>query len=619
MSGKERGIGLPLASNLKKSLILSVVLAVVFSIPMFIHAIEEEFYYVIEVPDEYEQLLKTILTVIYPIAAFKLGQGSASRSRGTLSGLTLGVVRASVETIVHPRYLFFYSETLPSDALMSLQAFIDIDPLQIILNFLQRNLLYIFLGAFIASLGGLYEYLNRVSKPLKRKAGTGNAVYVFRDYWSNRQMFDKNRFPEDPDLDLSPGDKPHSRISPELYLSFKGEHVDVIDGYRNRVLTSNLLNPEYLAARFEPVWNPIPLAVEKKMTKSIMPLSIALSMLSIFLSFINIIPLVAPVLTSLQNITLANLLYFITVVGAVLFNTVFPVVFVFILGFILIAKVRRLRETKPESSLTLLFLFLFMPLLTFGTVSISYNLMMGNNYIANAWMPILLVSLIFLFISSLRIRDFENVSIYLYQNAQNDMAPLWYQQDVPVWAQGDFYWVFRYMYFWPVEMTIPFPHTDWERVEVWVNARTGQAEWITTDYHYRELWYQIVGSVPRIFVDFDPNFHTPLPITFNDELDNIQQVLFQRLSVLSHIGSQLRYITRGRWYNLWVGISFESQLRAAFREMHPEELLTRLTGSKMLAGRLASLHWRNWRYPQGADRKDVYSAVANNFPASVAF
>ena len=585
---------------------------------MFMHAMEEEFYYIIDFPNEYEEVLKIILTVIYPIAAFKLGQGSASRSRGTISGLTLGVVRASVETIVHPRYLFFYSRTLPGNALMTYQAFADIDPLQTILNFLQRNLLYIFLGAFIASLGGLYEYLNRVSKPLKRKSSAGNAVYVFRDYWSNRQVFDKNRFPEDPSLDLSSGDKPHSIIPPELYLSHKGDRVDVVDGYRNRILASDLLNPEYLAARFEPVWNPIPLAIERKMTKSVMPLSVALSILSILLCLVNIIPLVEPVLTGLQTVTLTNLLFFITGVGAVLFNTVFPVLLVFILGFMLIGRVRRLRDTKPESSLTLLFLFLFMPLLTFGTVSVSYNLTIGNVDIAKVWMPILLVSLIFLFISSLRIRDFENVSIYLYQNAYNEMAPLWYQQDMPIWAQGDFYWVFRYMYFWPVEMTIPLPHTDWERVEVWVNARTGQAEWITTDYHYRELWYQIVGSVPRIFVDFDPNFHTPLPITFNDELDSIQQVLFQRLSVISHIGSQMRYISKGKWYNLWVGISFESQLRSAFRQMHPEELLTRLTGSKMLAERLASLHWRNWRYPQGADRKDVYSAVAKNFPATVA-
>ena len=268
---------MPLSSNLTKSLLLSIGLAFVFSIPMFMHAMEEEFYYIIDFPNEYEEVLKIILTVIYPIAAFKLGQGSASRSRGTISGLTLGVVRASVETIVHPRYLFFHSRTLPGNALMAYQAFADIDPLQIILNFLQRNLLYIFLGAFIASLGGLYEYLDRVSKPLKRKTSAGNAVYVFRDYWSNRQVFDKNRFPEDPNLDLSSGDKPHSTISPELYLSYKGDRVDVVDGYRNTVLTSDLLNPEYLAARFEPVWNPIPLAIERKMTKSVMPLSVASS------------------------------------------------------------------------------------------------------------------------------------------------------------------------------------------------------------------------------------------------------------------------------------------------------------------------------------------------------
>ncbi len=602
------------ASNLVRSLVLSLVFAVAFSFPMVLHALEEDFR-VVHVPDELEQLLRVAVSFVYPLAAFKLGQGAASRSRATISGFTLGVARASVETIAHPYYLID-SGAFMGDALMAIQLYVPSEPLEAVSGFLLRNLNYILLGTFISSLGGLHRYLDRLSKPLRRKSLAGNRVHFFRDYWSNRYMFDKNKFPESPSLDLSTGDKPHS-VSPELFLRRQGQYVEAVDAYSNRILASDLQDPENLAARFEPVWNPIPVAVEKKITRWVMPLSVFLSVLSVFLSARNIFPIVGSLTRYLQFVSLRDLLFFVANWGSVLLSTVFPVLLVFILTSVLIVKVRHLRDMKPESSLTLLFLTILMPILTYGVSKVALAQMTGDLGTAKIWLPILSGSLAILFASSLRIRDFENVSIYLYQTAWNDMEPLWYQQDKPVWAKADFYWVLRYMYFWPIEMTVPFPHTDWERVEVWVNARTAQPEWIATDYHYRELWYEVVGYIPRIFIDFDPNFHTPLPLTFSDELDYMQQVLFQRLSILSHISSQVRYIRKGRWYNLWVGTSFESQLRATLRQMHPEEALTQITGSKMLASRLASLHWKNWRYAQGADRKDLYSAVAKNYAATL--
>jgi hypothetical protein len=54
-----------------------------------------------------------------------------------------------------------------------------------------------------------------------------------------------------------------------------------------------------------------------------------------------------------------------------------------------------------------------------------------------------------------------------------------------------------------------------------------------------------------------------------------------------------------------------------FRQMHSRERLQQITGSKIIASNLASLYWKNWRYPQGADRKDFYSATAKNLPATV--
>ena len=205
-------------------------------------------------------------------------------------------------------------------------------------------------------------------------------------------------------------------------------------------VASNLVDPENLAVKFEPLWNPIPLAFEKKITKWVMPISIALSAISILLSLITLIP------------QIGNAVF--------LLETVFPIFLVFFLCVILILKVRQIQKVKPESSLTLLLLLILMPVLTYGIPRVSSSLWWGENVGGvNFWILIMFVSVIILVISALRIRDFENLSVYFYQTTRNEILPLWYQQDTPN-VQGDSYWVFRYLYFWPIEITLPLPHSD---------------------------------------------------------------------------------------------------------------------------------------------------------------
>ena len=178
------------------------------------------------------------------------------------------------------------------------------------------------------------------------------------------------------------------------------------------------------------------------------------------------------------------------------------------------------------------------------------------------------------------------------------------------------YWVIRYMYFWPVEITFPLPHIDWERLELWVNARTGKLEWVVTDYHYRELWYEINGKVDRLLVDFDPNFHTPMPITIGDEYSFIQNFLANNIDLKNFIKSQLKLIVKGKWMNLWIGTIFESPIREYYRNLHRAEKIMEIVGSRLLSSRLAALHWKNWRYPLGTDRKEIYSINGRNHPAT---
>jgi hypothetical protein len=86
------------------------------------------------------------------------------------------------------------------------------------------------------------------------------------------------------------------------------------------------------------------------------------------------------------------------------------------------------------------------------------------------------------------------------------------------WLEADTYWVYRYVWFWNLEWTWPLPHEDWERADIWVNARTGNLEWITSDYHWRELWYENSAKTRGVnpTIDFLFNWNTPEPLTVRD-------------------------------------------------------------------------------------------------------
>ena len=90
--------------------------------------------------------------------------------------------------------------------------------------------------------------------------------------------------------------------------------------------------------------------------------------------------------------------------------------------------------------------------------------------------------------------------------------------DLNSWLEADTYWVYRYVWRWSLEWTFPLPHEDWERADIWINARTGNIEWITSDYHWRELWYESnakISGVPPI-IDFLFNWNTPEPLSVKD-------------------------------------------------------------------------------------------------------
>ena len=129
-------------------------------------------------------------------------------------------------------------------------------------------------------------------------------------------------------------------------------------------------------------------------------------------------------------------------------------------------------------------------------------------------------------------RETENINVYFFDNrpekdvTEKDVTekevniklkPFKKIDEKPNWLVGDntpFFWVIRFMYYWRFEVTIPFPHSDWERVELWINAKNGDLKWIVSDYHYRELCYKVKESKPDdLHVNIFTNFHTPAPVT----------------------------------------------------------------------------------------------------------
>ena len=129
-------------------------------------------------------------------------------------------------------------------------------------------------------------------------------------------------------------------------------------------------------------------------------------------------------------------------------------------------------------------------------------------------------------------REIEVVNTYFYDNRSNTLgftkiSPFIIAKDEPPWLKKDhidFFWVFRFMYYWRSEITY-VPHDDWERVEIWVDAKNGDVKWIVSDYHYRELWYKVEQELNNIYIKFFINWHTPIPIIDQSDIISISKIL----------------------------------------------------------------------------------------------
>jgi hypothetical protein len=213
-------------------------------------------------------------------------------------------------------------------------------------------------------------------------------------------------------------------------------------------------------------------------------------------------------------------------------------------------------------------------------------------------------------------REAEIVNTYFYDNRTHEpgvsrVSPFKEPRDEPFWLQKENvkgYWVIRYVYFWRYEVTT-VPHADWERVEVWVDAETGIAKWVVSDYHYRELWYKVRAELPPLYVRFFINFHTPVPVVDQVQAETVSRLLNQKT------GTLLRIAATGKPSGISENLqkSLES-LSDSLADLHPPDWTCSYGLPGVGVGFCSSLPWTYWRYPHGLDNAERYLKEAAASP-----
>lgn len=228
----------------------------------------------------------------------------------------------------------------------------------------------------------------------------------------------------------------------------------------------------------------------------------------------------------------------------------------------------------------------------------------GSWSVWTKWLLLLVLLLGFGYLSIHR--ECEVVNTYFYDNSPSGVSrvlPFKEPYDEPFWIKEDnvkAYWVLRFMYFWRYEVA-KIPHSDWERVEVWVDAENGTAKWVVSDYHYRELWYKAKANLPMLYIRFFLNFHTPIPIVNLDETESISRVLRQKNRNLVKIAAS------GKASEIAESLrsSFENSSKL-MTDLHPADWICGYGLPNVAAGFCSKLPWTYWRYPHGLEKAETY-------------
>ncbi|MBD3205730.1 hypothetical protein GF319_05205 [Candidatus Bathyarchaeota archaeon] len=590
---------------------------------------------------EYTALFLTLITVV----------GFSYRNQSLTGGLVTG---ASLSLVFWLGFMLRTIEIYRDPLLNSLK------PLRVIRIYgpgaLTSVLAFTFIGAFFGLLGYVYDRFF-IERPVEE-------AYVFRDYWSNVYSMGKNTRREFIDLDQRLALKLPWNLNlqqwwermaqsltekkPELLFSRQKKRKqqgtpslmgkgDVYDVSTGRRIAEGVIDPLYLSSKYRPSILEMPslstgvgggrrLALEELVSR--------------FLGWFIGSRYLLVFYIMLSSIMSALIIRFYRVEYGLLFVEVFTqwgtldywltnfmdVMYVIascilVSGLILYFVYRwrslsmDLYDERPDER-TLIFsvyiCFIIGYWMSYRFITEPPYIIFGGDFVASwlVWakwffLLTLILGLAYIFIH----RESEVSNIYLYQTgsmSQGEIYPYRDKEDEPYWLgeEGNLFWVLRYMYYWPMEITVA-PHPDWERIEVWVNAVTGEPRWVVSDYHYRELWYRVDEDLgDRLVAGLLLNFHTPIPLVKKDDINAVEYKARQpamrllQMMLLGHSGDDIPY----------------SEGENPWSDLHPPEWISNYGLKGPTASFCGNLKWSHWRYPWGVDDIERYSKHPATLP-----
>lgn len=522
-------------------------------------------------------------------------------------------------------------------------------------------------AGFWASAGRISTYTSppvEVTRPHMK-------AYIFRDLWSNFFLHGKNKAKEFEKkverkfiaklktalgfngyvtyekMDRIPRGETPPMPEPELEIIPLEDNKCKIRVIETGEVLGPFINPVYLESKYEPIWNPLALTYQATIVRAIIPLLVVIISASAIFFFLNIGPWIPVWASPLHQFLMtgqtwiligSSFLFFIVLV---LFSVYwakksFPALStrpegapaVFIIGLlaaglfvILEYFIIRLAEFLNINIVASPYYVLLLGLspeqwITNWLSFFEYNpqlILFEYNRVFSACLygaTFLAISALLIGLAGVQVMGLERYNLYFYATS-GPLFPYKNRHDAPVWLEGNYYWVMRYIYLWPGEFTLSsraLYAIDYERVELWVNAETGELEWVVSDYHWRELFYRVPpdGKEHRIIVDFNPNFHTPeiTPIHPEDLLkyqapEAAKMVLIDSAKKIIKRTKELFSSFRLRLFpeaeRKEVKKAFKKRIDFAdtfFIDIGP--------GARRLCARVsANLPWSFWRYPFG--------------------
>ncbi len=375
-----------------------------------------------------------------------------------------------------------------------------------------------------------------------------SGVYWFRDYWSNRLKLNRNIQDEDFKIDVE-----KNFLSNELTVD------SVISGKCNVLFANNkfvdLVDPFKLAHQYEPH------RISFKFNKSGLRDELPDPNYKINDKQINNV-IEEPVMQSKGELTLWQQFYFRVIIPSFLFMLAVWVAMGYVVSWF------------PQLIRFNLFIMAF-SLVAFFYLTVRVFVKTGIS-------------------EKTRKVEEAKATIYLYDGKEAEKFHYRSSKDKPNWLESKPYWVFRYLYRWPAELTlsnaVPFVHAvkDIERLEVWLDAKTGTIEWIVSDYHWRELWYRADPTITEIRAWLASNFHTPRPLNISINGKGTISDLYRKGNPLSKEWTK-NVESHRLSHSKFVSTMFEKK-NLGFID-------------KAVASQLSGLWWEKLRYEKGADNK----------------